>query len=80
MLEASTSRSKAEQFFVGYINKIIMSLFYKNHTAPKKAQPFGKTSGVAKLFSANEEECTNALKDFSNNKTPGTDFLPAEFY
>ena len=28
----------------------------------------------------NEEECTNALKDFSNNKTPGTDGLPAEFY
>ena len=22
----------------------------------------------------------NALKDFSNNKTPGTDGLPAEFY
>ena len=28
----------------------------------------------------NEEECTNALKDFDNNKTPGTDGLPAEFY
>ena len=28
----------------------------------------------------NEEECTNALKDFNNNKTPGTDGLPAEFY
>ena len=28
----------------------------------------------------NVEECTNALKDFSNNKTPGTDGLPAEFY
>ena len=28
----------------------------------------------------NEEECINALKDFSNNKTPGTDGLPAEFY
>ena len=27
-----------------------------------------------------EEECTNALKDFDNNKTPGTDGLPAEFY
>ena len=28
----------------------------------------------------NEEECINALKDFDNNKTPGTDGLPAEFY
>ena len=28
----------------------------------------------------NEEECKNALKDFDNNKTPGTDGLPAEFY
>ena len=28
----------------------------------------------------NEEECMNALKDFNNNKTPGTDGLPAEFY
>ena len=28
----------------------------------------------------NEEECANALKDLSNNKTPGTDGLPAEFY
>ncbi|KAL9964006.1 hypothetical protein ACROYT_G027573 [Oculina patagonica] len=28
----------------------------------------------------NEEECINAFKDFSNNKTPGTDGLPAEFY
>ena len=28
----------------------------------------------------NEEECTNALKDFDNNKTPGTNGLPAEFY
>ena len=28
----------------------------------------------------NEEECTNALKDFSNNKTPGTDGLLAKFY
>ena len=28
----------------------------------------------------NVEECKNALKDFDNNKTPGTDGLPAEFY
>ena len=28
----------------------------------------------------NEEECPNGLKDFGNNKTPGTDGLPAEFY
>ena len=28
----------------------------------------------------NEEECINALKDFDNNKTPGTDGLPVEFY
>ena len=28
----------------------------------------------------NEEECTNALKDFNNNKTPGTDGPPDEFY
>ena len=28
----------------------------------------------------NEIECTNALKDFKGNKTPGTDGLPAEFY
>ena len=28
----------------------------------------------------NDEECINALKDFDNNKTPGTDGLPAEFY
>ena len=28
----------------------------------------------------NEVECTNALKDFNSNKTPGTDGLPAEFY
>ena len=28
----------------------------------------------------NEEECTNAPKDLDNNKTPGTDGLPAEFY
>ena len=28
----------------------------------------------------NEEQCTNALKDFNSNKTPGTDGLPAEFY
>ena len=28
----------------------------------------------------NEEECIIALKDFDNNKTPGTDGLPAEFY
>ena len=28
----------------------------------------------------NEEECTNALKDFNKNKTLGTDGLPAEFY
>ena len=27
----------------------------------------------------NKEECAKALKDFSNNKTPGTDGLPAEF-
>ena len=27
----------------------------------------------------NKEECAKALKDF-NNKTPGTDGLPAEFY
>ena len=52
MLEASTSRSNGEPFFVGYINKIITSLFYKNHTAPKIALPFGKTNGVAKLFLA----------------------------
>ena len=28
----------------------------------------------------NVEECTNALNRFDNNKTPGTDGLPAEFY
>ena len=28
----------------------------------------------------NKEECAKALKDFSNNKTPGADGLPAEFY
>ena len=28
----------------------------------------------------NVEICKNALKDFDNNKTPGTDGLPAEFY
>ena len=28
----------------------------------------------------NEEECTNSLKDFGDNKTPGTDGLQAEFY
>ena len=27
-----------------------------------------------------QEECTNALKHFDSNKTPGTDGLPAEFY
>ena len=27
----------------------------------------------------NEDECINALKDFDNNKTPGTDGLPAKF-
>ena len=26
------------------------------------------------------EECQNALKDFDNNKSPGSDGLPAEFY
>ena len=27
-----------------------------------------------------EEECLTALKEFKNNKTPGTDGLSAEFY
>ena len=49
MLEVLTSRSNAEPFFDGNTNKNTMSYFYKNHTAPKSLNVFGKMSGVAKL-------------------------------
>ena len=59
------------------------------YTAPPISIPFFIPKNVTALSEeeknsceglVNVEECKNALKDFDNNKTPGTDGLPAEFY
>ena len=71
--------------------KFYESLYRSNNINDKtfKNSPFFNPENVTALTEeerkaceglVNEEECTNALKDFSNNKTPGTDGLPAEFY
>ena len=50
------------------------SIISENVTAPSEEEK-NSCEGLV-----NEEECTNALKDFDNNKSPGTDGLPAKFY
>ena len=71
--------------------KFYESLYRSTNINPKnfKNSPFFNPENVTTLSEeekksceglVNEEECTNALKDFNNNKTPGTDGLPAEFY
>ena len=71
--------------------KIYESLYCStkiNHNSFKNS-PFFNSENVTTLSEEekkscegliNEEECINALKDFDNNKTPGTDGLPAEIY
>jgi hypothetical protein len=54
--------------------KFYESLYRSINPKDFKNSPFFNPENVT------EEECTNALKDFNNNKTPGTDGLPAEFY
>ena len=71
--------------------KFYESLYRSTNINPKnfKNSPFFNPENVTALSEeekksceglVNEEECMNALKDFNNNKTPGTDGLPAEFY
>ena len=71
--------------------KIYESLYRSTKINPKifKKLPFLNPENVTALSEEenkscegllNEEECINALKDFDNNKTLGTDGLPAEFY
>ena len=71
--------------------KFCESLYRSTKINPKifKKSPFFNPENVTALSKeenksceglVNEEECINALKDFDNNKTPGTDGLPAEFY
>lgn len=71
--------------------KFYESLYCSTNINPEKFKnsPFFISENVTALSEeekssceglVNEEECTNALKDFDNNKTPGTDGLPAEFY
>ena len=71
--------------------KFYESLYRSTNINPKnfKNSPFFNPENLTALSEeekksceglVNEEECMNALKDFNNNKTPGTDCLPAEFY
>ena len=71
--------------------KFYESLYRSNNINDKKFKnsPFFNPENVSALTEeekkaceglVNEEECTNALKDFSSNKTSGTDGLSAEFY
>ena len=70
--------------------KFYESLYRSTNINPEKFKnsPFFISENVTALSEEEKsscgglvnEECTNALKDFDNNKTPGTDGLPAEFY
>ena len=80
-----------DQFEILEEKKFYESLYCSTNTNPEifKNSPFFNPENVSALSEeekkscegvVTEEECTNALKDFDNNKTPGTDGLPAEFY
>ena len=84
--------SKLNQFEILQEEKNFYELLYRSNNincTKFKNSPFFNPENVTTLSEeeketceglVNVEECTNALKDFSNNKTPGTDGLPVEFY
>ena len=80
-----------DQFEILEDKKFHEALYPSTNINPKnfKNSPFFNPENVTALSEeekksreglVNEEECTNALKDFNNNKPPGTDGLLAEFY
>lgn len=71
--------------------RIYESLYHSTTINPNifKNSPFFNPENVTALSEeekkscerlVNKEECINALKGFDNNKTPGTDGLPAQYY